>query len=183
LLTSHRYDGPPRESVQPMLRIASTSFLTDRQCLHRLRAWVCTRLISAPHGSRLSEVLVCVNELASNAVRHSASGQAGGSFLLSLAWDQASLRVTITDQGGSGQPELQLPSDDAETGRGLHVVAGLADRWGFEVTSLGCQVWVELAADDKNTDTSTGKDACGTPASPAASAPCSGPRSSRSLGS
>ena len=39
--------------------------------------------------------------------------------------------VLTTDRAGTGTPELRSPGSDAEGGRGLQLVAGLAARWGW----------------------------------------------------
>jgi hypothetical protein len=42
-------------------------------------------------------------------------------------------------------PELQTPRPEAESGRGLHLVEALADRWGVTEERFPCKtVWAEL---------------------------------------
>jgi hypothetical protein len=69
----------------------------------------------------LDDVLVLVSEVASNAVRHSASGD-GGAFEVAVAVSGESVRVEVGDQGSGSEPRLaddQLPADVLTGGRGL----------------------------------------------------------------
>jgi signal transduction histidine kinase len=53
------------------------------------------------------------------------------------------LRIEIEDDG-PGMPALHTGEPDEDTGRGLRIVATIADRWGTEPTADGKIVWVEL---------------------------------------
>jgi anti-sigma regulatory factor (Ser/Thr protein kinase) len=74
-----------------------------------------------------------VAELAANAVLH---GQVRGrDFRLTLVLDTATgtLHIKVTDARGDELPARATESDaDHESGRGLLLVAALADRWGTE---------------------------------------------------
>lgn len=65
------------------------------------------------------------------------------------------VRVTVTRVGDAGvrvgvvdkerrKPERQTPAADDEHGRGLAIVAALADRWGVDELPWGKRVWAEL---------------------------------------
>lgn len=55
------------------------------------------------------------------------------------------VRVEVTDRAGPGTPELRPAGRDAEGGRGLHLVADLAARWGWRRRRGGRLVtWFEL---------------------------------------
>jgi hypothetical protein len=64
--------------------------------------------------------------------------------------DGAALRLTrdrlVLESVDSGHhmPRRRRAGDDDEGGRGLHLVASLADRWGFRATDDGKVVWAEL---------------------------------------
>jgi len=82
-------------------------------------------------------------ELASNAIRHSPAGQDGGEFTLSIRTGQGWVRIEVSD---TGTGEWHAPQDgdlDAEYGRGLAIVAALADKLGHEITASGQIVWAE----------------------------------------
>jgi anti-sigma regulatory factor (Ser/Thr protein kinase) len=85
-----------------------------------------------------------VAELAANAALH---GQVRGrGFRLTLTFGPATstLRVEVTDARGERLPVL-VSSPEAESGRGLLLVATLADRWGTEpFPPSGKTVWAQL---------------------------------------
>jgi anti-sigma regulatory factor (Ser/Thr protein kinase) len=55
------------------------------------------------------------------------------------------LEVRVTDGGASVEPRQRSVGPDAVDGRGLAIVAALADRWGVERDGLGQSVWAELS--------------------------------------
>ncbi|MFH8489697.1 ATP-binding protein [Streptomyces longisporoflavus] len=90
---------------------------------------------------RLSDFVLAVHEVASNAVVHG-----GGKGRLHLALADAGLRCAITDSGpGLSCPEpcesASLPdTDEAEDGRGLWLAQALADRCEVTVRENGTTV-------------------------------------------
>jgi hypothetical protein len=54
------------------------------------------------------------------------------------------VRVEVTDRSGSRVPELYRAGRDAEGGRGLQLVAGLAARWGWRRRGGRTVTWFEL---------------------------------------
>jgi len=56
------------------------------------------------------------------------------------------VRVEVTDRAGPGTPELRPAGRDAEGGRGLQLVAGLAARWGWRRRGGRMVTWFELRA-------------------------------------
>lgn len=89
-----------------------------------------------------AEVAVLLSsELVTNAIRH---GSPPVTVLAGLSHDGV-LRVEIRDDGsGETLPRHARPDDDG--GRGLHLVATLAGRWGSSTTSSGKLVWFEVRA-------------------------------------
>ena len=86
-----------------------------------------------------------IAELASNACTH--GRLPGRDFLLTLQATADVLRIEVTDTRGDRlpRPHPQLPSTDAESGRGLLLVEALADRWGVEQGPVPRKtVWAEL---------------------------------------
>lgn len=69
-----------------------------------------------------SDAIVCLSELASNAVLHSRSARPGGQFGVRVRRAPGWMRVEVTDEGG---PWRQARPGDTH-GRGLLVVRGLA---------------------------------------------------------
>ena len=60
--------------------------------------------------------------------------------------DSGTIRVEVTDRAGPGTPELRPADRDAEGGRGLQLVAGLAARWGWRRRGGRLVTWFELRA-------------------------------------
>ncbi|MFA1550439.1 ATP-binding protein [Actinomadura chokoriensis] len=79
----------------------------------------------------LDEVLLTVDELVVNALRHTKSGQPGGTFVVEITrWDGA-VAVAVTDEGAPSEPAVTDAAADAESGRGLRTVSLLATGWGW----------------------------------------------------
>ena len=93
----------------------------------------------------LDDVLVLVSEVASNAVKHTASGD-GGAFEVAVRMTGGSVRVEIGDQGSASEPRLadDGPADAPTGGRGLRIVDSLAAKWGHAGDELGRVVWFEV---------------------------------------
>jgi serine/threonine-protein kinase RsbW len=89
-----------------------------------------------------ADIVLCVSELASNAVLHSNSGAPGGQFVV-RAWISAvgRIRAEVEDRGG---PWVQNNDHDEERGRGLIIVASLATRWGITGSEAGRVAWLEF---------------------------------------
>lgn len=95
---------------------------------------------------RADDALLCLSELATNAVVHSHSRQPGGSFTVRAHRDHALLRVEVCDQGGPWHTAAQARADE-QNGRGLLIVSNLVTRWGCEGHSqTGWNVWFEIQA-------------------------------------
>ena len=54
------------------------------------------------------------------------------------------LRVSVEDLNPDLPAVGDSPQLDATSGRGMQIVAALADRWGIEATPTGKAVWFEL---------------------------------------
>ena len=77
------------------------------------------------------DAVLLVSEIFSNSVRHSSSDLPGETVTVTVTACAGVVRVEVTDRSGPGVPELRPAGDDAEGGRGLGLVAGLATRWGW----------------------------------------------------
>ncbi len=53
------------------------------------------------------------------------------------------IRVSVTD-GNTNPPVMKNYGPGSPTGRGLHIVEAMADRWGFDPSETGKTVWFEL---------------------------------------
>ncbi len=91
--------------------------------------------------------VLLTSELVTNAVIHGAPA-AGAFVLLTIAREEAGLRVDVHD-GSRDLPALESAAPaEAETGRGLVLVSSLAAEWGFYRTRAGKAVYFILAAND-----------------------------------
>ncbi|HEY3008004.1 MAG TPA: ATP-binding protein [Micromonosporaceae bacterium] len=96
----------------------------------------------------LADAIAVVAELVGNAVRH-AQPLPGG--VVRVAWRLRpsragdSVEVRVTDGGAADPPHVRRVGPDSLDGRGLTIVAALADRWGVERDGLGQSVWAELS--------------------------------------
>jgi anti-sigma regulatory factor (Ser/Thr protein kinase) len=116
------------------------TFPIDRASIKQAREFVAQHfaVASAADAARLM-----VSELATNCVRHAATG-----FTITITVDTpTSLRVDIRDNGaGDVQPRLRDPDPTEPTGRGLRIVATLADDWGTNINDTGGHtVWFSLS--------------------------------------
>jgi hypothetical protein len=81
-----------------------------------------------------------VSELATNAVIHARSG-----FTVSLALEGDLLRLAVTDSSAR-MPMAKNHSRQATTGRGIGMVASIAEHWGVDPLPTGKTVWVLIGA-------------------------------------
>ncbi|WP_328866164.1 ATP-binding protein [Streptomyces sp. NBC_00304] len=87
----------------------------------------------------LDAAVLVASELITNAVRHADKGPITAGAYLS---DEA-LRIAVIDTNFD-IPEVGLPDAEEEDGRGLFLVAALADRHGFDPLPSGKRCWAEL---------------------------------------
>ena len=85
-----------------------------------------------------------VSEIFGNSVRHSGSGAPGETVTVAVRAGDGVVRVEVTDRSGPGVPRLTPAAWDAEGGRGLQLVAGLAARWGWRQHGGRTVTWFEL---------------------------------------
>lgn len=98
----------------------------------------------------VDDAALVISELVGNAVRHGAPLADGG---LRVGWTvtDSVVRLEVSD-GGRGplrheviEPRLGGGSADAETGRGLAIVALLTASWGSAFDSTSAVVWADVA--------------------------------------
>ena len=73
-----------------------------------------------------NDAVLLVSELFGNSVRHSGSGRPGGMITVTVRAGDGIVWVEVTDRSGPGVPQVRPAGRDAEGGRGLQLVAGLA---------------------------------------------------------
>jgi anti-sigma regulatory factor (Ser/Thr protein kinase) len=85
-------------------------------------------------------VLVCTDELVTNAIVHVASD-----IDVVVRCDDGVVRVEVHD-GGRRPPMRTVSEVDADAGRGLLLVEAMSQRWGVASTEQGKAVWFEVGA-------------------------------------
>ena len=90
-----------------------------------------------------SDAITCLSELVTNAIEHSESGKPGGTVAVHAHLIGTRLHVTVRDQGGPWRQSRQT-SSTGERGRGLTIVAALADSWGKSSGDGGRAVWFTM---------------------------------------
>ncbi|WP_051710117.1 ATP-binding protein [Streptomyces sp. NRRL S-350] len=91
------------------------------------------------------DMMWIAHELVANALRHSPPGRHLVSLFLFPGGDR--LVVAVHD-GSRAKPYLPadaVGNDGAESGRGMLLVAGLAEKWQADLTPHGKKVWAVLA--------------------------------------
>ena len=88
----------------------------------------------------LDVAVLLTSELVTNAIRH----EAGETITLAIRCTRGRLRVDVHDSSSSLPVAADVPAD-AETGRGLLLVATLSDEWGYYRTPAGKVVYFTLA--------------------------------------
>jgi anti-sigma regulatory factor (Ser/Thr protein kinase) len=104
-----------------------------REVRAAIRAWA----VSADPA----DAALLTSELVTNAVRHAA----GPVITLVVSCSCGQVRVDVHDTSDALPEVADLPAD-AESGRGLHLVASLSDEWGFYRTPAGKAVYFTLAS-------------------------------------
>jgi anti-sigma regulatory factor (Ser/Thr protein kinase) len=98
------------------------------------------RALLAEGGADYEAAELIVSELLTNAVDHGAGVRMG----LLVGEHDDRYRIEVSDGGGAGRtPCVQDVEPDRERGRGLLLVATIADEWGVEARAEGTTVWAE----------------------------------------
>ena len=111
------------------------------EAVSRARAAAVERARELGRDDLAADVALVVTELVTNAVLHG-----GGVTSVDVVAVQDGLRVAVEDSLRA-PPVMGLESPDALTGRGMHLVATVAARWGADARGSGKIVWAELTGD------------------------------------
>ena len=140
-----------RVGTLPPRLLASThqwhrSFCGQCAELSQVRRWLAGLL---PAGPASDDAVAIAVELATNAVRHTATGR-GGRFTVEVSWRDHTgvLRISVTDDGAPQGPRWPVgPCPVGESGVGLYLVCALASRTGECGDASSRQVWAEVPWD------------------------------------
>lgn len=86
----------------------------------------------------IEAAVLAMSEIATNALVH-----AGGIGTVTVEMTGALLTVSTSD-GGTPLPTARPLETTAASGRGLQIVAQVADAWGVELEKHGKSVWFEM---------------------------------------
>jgi anti-sigma regulatory factor (Ser/Thr protein kinase) len=107
---------------------------------------------------RLDDCELVATEFIANAIRHSASGREGGTFVLTIVLCDDRVRIEVNDEGTGDQPGVWYPApvprslpaqagpdDVVDDGRGLFLVQAIADGTGHHPGEGNSHIaWAEL---------------------------------------
>ncbi|WP_055557383.1 ATP-binding protein [Streptomyces sp. NBRC 110028] len=142
-------DRPPRRPPAPSKDPYAYTLQNSR---HATSAKVCRDFVAVVLGSVGQEALVevatlCTSELATNAFLHAE----GDCLTLRVVIEPPRFRVLVYDASAQLPAAARLPEGDRLHGRGLGLVAALADAWGTAdadpVGMYAKAVWFELLAE------------------------------------
>ena len=88
------------------------------------------------------DAALIISELVGNALRHG-QPMRGGRLTVGWKFGDDGLRIEVTD-GGGGRPVQRRTDALAAGGRGLEIVAALAQKWGYAANEAGTTVWVHV---------------------------------------
>ncbi|GAA2600348.1 ATP-binding protein [Streptomyces tubercidicus] len=112
----------------------------------RARRWARSRLAGSGIGvdEPLAETLILlISELVTNAVVHTGAAAELRIFFSGSGAVVGTVRVEVVD--ACARPPRQRHADGDDTnGRGLELVDGLADRWGWQQEGAGKRIWCEV---------------------------------------
>ncbi|MEU6226227.1 ATP-binding protein [Streptomyces sp. NPDC047042] len=136
-----QHPAPEREFTMRFTSTPRGARLARRLVSHRLNDW------GHPYTTPVNETLTLITaELSANAVRH--GHVPGRDFHLQLTLAEGMFRIEVTDTRAENQvPSTpQAPDSASESGRGLLLVAALADDWGVapRPAAPGKTVWAQL---------------------------------------
>ncbi|MEU6540528.1 ATP-binding protein [Streptomyces sp. NPDC047000] len=122
------------------------TFPGDPRELRTVRDWIRATLDDHPH---CDDAMLIATELCTNALLHTASGDDAGTFHVTVTVTATvcgtGVSIAVTDSGHTGTaPEVGHPPFDATHGRGLGMVAALAEVITVQSDGSGHTVTAEL---------------------------------------
>ena len=113
------------------------------QHIRTVRADLCAVLHECPMAD---DVILCVSELAANAVIHSRSRLPGGTFTVRAKISPGDYAlIEVEDDGGPMSPGMH----DATGHHGLDIVRALATDWGIDGDHTARSIWARFDWSDR----------------------------------
>jgi hypothetical protein len=112
----------------------------------RARRWARSRLAGSGIGDDepLADTLILlISELVTNAVVHTGCPAVLWMLFGAGAAEAGTVRVEVADISACPPKPRHAEGDDTN-GRGLELVDGLADRWGWQPEGAGKSIWCEV---------------------------------------
>jgi anti-sigma regulatory factor (Ser/Thr protein kinase) len=122
-----------------MVRSSTAQFDGTVNAPAQARRFAISTLRPVASAAQLSDIAMIVSELVTNAVR------AGADVIdVAVTLTDGELRIEVTD-GVGGWPTVRDADIEDATGRGLPLVAAIAERWGVDRNDpTGKHVWATL---------------------------------------
>ncbi|MEU9620427.1 ATP-binding protein [Streptomyces sp. NPDC088251] len=122
-----------------MIETVQRFFKAHPESVGAAREFASETLVGWGLAERIDDIRLCVSELATNALVHGTVADHG--FLVRLDTEDDVVRLEVHDSRRR-RPEPRQAADTDLSGRGLVLVAALADGWGVQDrTPLGKIVW------------------------------------------
>lgn len=126
-------------------------FESDPEMVIAARGFVRDRLTSWEAPEHLEQALVVTSELVTNAVLHARTA-----IKLTVLVDSSTVRIEVFDENPRLPVAAPCPTD-ATSGRGLALVAAMANAWGIENHEDGKVVWAELGTSSRSDGPASGE--------------------------
>lgn len=120
--------------------LAEQSFDAGPAATRAARRSVRAALAGVAGEDVVDTAVLLASELVTNAALH-----VGGTVHLVVRARLGVVRLEVRDSGGRLPAPRRMLDRERTSGRGLHLVATLSDRWGAEPLAGGKVVWCELA--------------------------------------
>ncbi|MGW1200353.1 ATP-binding protein [Streptomyces sp. NPDC002536] len=117
-------------------------FLAVPENVAKLRRSVCVPLKLWGLMDLADTVQLCLTELVANVITHVGAETPAW---VAVSMEGASLRIEVRDPAADALPALRCLTSSREHGRGLRLVAAMADRWGVLPSEHGKTTWCELS--------------------------------------
>ena len=129
---------PAAAAASPDLCASAATYPGRPEHVRQIRAAARGLLAGCPAAD---EVILCLSELAANAVLHSDSRRPGGTFTVRIESSPgAHIRIEVEDDGGP----WRATAPDPGSGRGLDIIRVLAAEWGVAASRAGRTVWARF---------------------------------------
>ena len=135
---------PAPASWTRLPRTATRTLGTNAGSVRAARDFAIATLHRWGRAERSQDIAIVVSELLTNALRHALPGSGDtspwGPVRLGLIQPGPCVLCAVADPSKAA-PTPQTRGSLAETGRGLHLICALSDRWGYMPSDTGKVVW------------------------------------------